>query len=112
TEELRGKIAVGARRTFEQDPRYGLTVLGEIAARALSPGVNEFGVAREVTARTVRLLAEWTREAEEQDTPPDVTVPPLGIDALLEDALGPVARYGASDPSLQCELQRALLALA
>lgn len=112
TEELRGKIAVGARRTFEQDPRYGLTVLGEIAARALSPGVNEFGVAREVTARTVRLLAEWTREAEEPDTPPDVTVPPLGIDALLEDALGPVARYGASDPSLQCELQRALLALA
>jgi len=110
-EELRGKISIGARRTFEQDPRYGLTVLGEIAARALSPGVNEFGVAREVIGRTARLLSAWVEDGREDETPPSVTLPPLDMDVLLQDALAPVARYGAGEPALQRDLHTALLAL-
>lgn len=34
-------ITIGIRRTFEHDPRFGLSVLSEIASRALSPAVND-----------------------------------------------------------------------
>jgi uncharacterized membrane protein len=36
-------FTVAAERTFEQDPRFGLCVLSEIASRALSPAVNDPG---------------------------------------------------------------------
>jgi uncharacterized membrane protein len=41
TETLRGVFSIGDNRTFEQDPRFGLIVLGEIASRALSPAIND-----------------------------------------------------------------------
>jgi uncharacterized membrane protein len=39
--ELRACVSVGTRRTPYQDPRYSLQQLVEIAAHALSPGINE-----------------------------------------------------------------------
>jgi uncharacterized membrane protein len=38
---LRGCVAVGAERTLEQDPRFALRILVDIANRALSPAVND-----------------------------------------------------------------------
>jgi len=38
---LRRLIRVGATRTLEQDPAYGLRILVDIAERALSPAVND-----------------------------------------------------------------------
>jgi uncharacterized membrane protein len=38
---LRRKIELGAERTFEQDPKYALRLLVDIAIRALSPAVND-----------------------------------------------------------------------
>lgn len=110
---LRRKVTVGQRRTFEQDPHYGFTVLGEVAARALSPGVNGPGTAREVIAATVTLLDGWAQKDGEDDAPAErVTVAACGPWPLLEAALEPVARNGADNPHLQLELQRALAALA
>ena len=44
-EKLARRIAnafvIGENRTFDEDPRFGLIVLSEIAARALSPAVND-----------------------------------------------------------------------
>ena len=54
-------FTVGAERTFDQDPRFGLCVLAEIASRALSPAVNDPGTAIDVIGRGVRLLAQWAR---------------------------------------------------
>ena len=54
-------FTVGAERTFDQDPRFGLCVLAEIASRALSPAVNDPGTAIDVIGRAVRLLAHWGR---------------------------------------------------
>lgn len=39
--KLRGSIYVGAGRTFEQDPKYAIRLLVDIAIRALSPAVND-----------------------------------------------------------------------
>merc|ERR1711969_401193 len=59
----------GPVRTFDQDARFGLTVLSEIASRALSPGLNDPGTAIEVTGRVERLLCEAQPETEPFEPP-------------------------------------------
>lgn len=39
--ELRRQVRLGIERTFEQDPKYALRLLVDIAIRALSPAVND-----------------------------------------------------------------------
>lgn len=50
-------FTIGNTRSFEQDPRFGLAVLAEIAERALSPAVNDPGTAIDILGRAVRLFA-------------------------------------------------------
>jgi uncharacterized membrane protein len=38
---LRGAIEMGAERTFEQDPKYAIRLLVDIAIKALSPAIND-----------------------------------------------------------------------
>jgi uncharacterized membrane protein len=111
-------FSVARNRTFDQDPRYGLIVLGEIGARALSPGVNDPGTAIQIVGVAVRLLDDWARletggSTESKDGVDDpVLSPPLEPDALLDDVLGPLIRYGSADLALAIRLQKALSSLA
>ena len=108
-------FTVGAERTFEQDPRFGLCVLAEIASRALSPGVNDPGTAIDVIGRAVRLLVQWARfDAPERDneiTFPLVRVPAIEIGDMFDDIFGPIARDGSAMVEIQVRLQKAFLAL-
>jgi hypothetical protein len=47
---VRAAFTLGPERSFDQDPRFCLAVLTEIASRALSPGVNDPGTAIGVLA--------------------------------------------------------------
>ena len=38
---LKSAIAIGDERTFEQDPKYALRILVDIAIKALSPAIND-----------------------------------------------------------------------
>ncbi len=38
---LRNAVALGSERTFDQDPKYALRLLVDIAIRALSPAIND-----------------------------------------------------------------------
>lgn len=107
-------ISVGDERSFDQDPRFGLCVLAEIASRALSPAVNDPGTALDVLGRAVRILSCWTpaTQAPTEVDFPSVHVPSLSIDDLLADVFGPIARDGASLIEVQIRLQKSLLALA
>ncbi|WP_305804424.1 DUF2254 family protein [Stenotrophomonas sp. YIM B06876] len=49
---------VGAQRSLDQDPRFGLLVLGEVASRALSPAINNPCTAIDVIGRAVH--CRWT----------------------------------------------------
>jgi uncharacterized membrane protein len=40
-DRLRGMVALGIERTFEQDPAFAIRILVDIAIRALSPAVND-----------------------------------------------------------------------
>lgn len=63
---VRNAFTVGDERSFEQDPRFGLSVLSEVASRALSPAVNDPGTAIDVIGRAVRLLLPWAKQGEPQ----------------------------------------------
>ena len=114
---IRAAFSLGTTRTFDYDPRFGLIVLGEIASRALSPGVNDPGTAIDVIGRATRALSTWaTTEAEDEDdsSTPDARVwfPTLAVDDLFEDVFASIARDGAANLAVQIRLQKAFAALA
>lgn len=94
--ELAGSFVVGDSRTFDNDPRFGLSVLAEIADRALSPAVNDPGTAIDVLGRLTRLLSGWQpgqfRASPEYGR---IAIPQLSARDLVEDAFRPIARDGA-----------------
>lgn len=104
---------IGAERSFERDPRFGLIVLGEIGSRALSPGINDPGTAIGVIDTVHRLI--WVR-AEIMDAEPRihhdrVEVARLSVDGMLADVFVPLARDGAGMVEVALRVQRALAAL-
>ena len=109
--ELRTAFSIGLSRSFDQDPRFGLIVLTEIASRALSPAVNDPGTAIDVIGRLLRVLSLWTEPAEPVQRYRNVLVPPIRVSDLLEDAFLPIARDGAGLVEVQIRLQKALAAL-
>ena len=57
-DRIRGAFVVGDRRTFDEDPRFGLIVLSEVASRALSPAINDPGTAIDVIGTLIRVIAD------------------------------------------------------
>lgn len=110
---LRKAFSFSNVRGFDQDPRFGLVVLGEIASRALSAAINDPGTAIDVVGRTIRLLSLWANEADNTEPViyPHLHVPPLLASDLLEDCIAPFARYGAANIEVQVRLQKGLFAL-
>lgn len=106
-------FTIGDARIFDQDPRFGLVVLTEIASRALSPATNDPGTALDVIGRTTRLLTLWARRERASATPrnPRIHVAPLRDADMLEDAFMLIARDGAGLIEVQLRLQKAFAAL-
>lgn len=112
---VRAAFRVGSRRTFDDDPRFGLIVLAEIADKALSPAVNDPGTAIDIIGAMVRLFALWARRPEEGRGAVEfdrVEVPELDAIDLLDDAFTPIARDGASMVEVAVRLQKALASIA
>ena len=115
-------VLIGKARTFDHDPRFGLRVMGEIAARALSPAVNDPGTAIVVLATAVRTLIYWVDEqrAHEKSLQQDdarqpefdrVSAPNLREAGMLTDVFDPLARHGALAVDVGVTLQHALASL-
>ena len=115
-----GQIAqafvIGNQRTFDEDPRFGLIALSEIASRALSPGINDPGTAIDVIGTMVRLFTRWSEPVEEHDLQPGecdrVAVPEISLRDMFEDAFRPIARDGAGTIEVAVRLQKAFESLA
>lgn len=114
-DDLRAALAktcvVGAGRTFEADPRFGLIVLSEIAQKALSPGINDPGTAIRAMGSLVRILAERPKEMG-PTTHERVTIDPLAPEDLVADAFRPIARDGARHIEVVLRLLSGLRTLA
>ncbi|SLN16579.1 DUF2254 domain-containing protein [Pseudooctadecabacter jejudonensis] len=104
---LDAHIKMGDVRTYEQDPRFGLMAMGEIASKALSPGINDPGTAIDVITRLSRILTYY-RDETDIDGPPAharLWIKPLSPYDLIEDAFGALARDGAALIEVQQRLQ-------
>lgn len=102
-------FTIGLQRQFDDDPRFGMLVLAEIAGRALSPGINDPGTAIGVLGSLQRLFAVLARgEAPDPATCARVGVPTLALDKLFDDAFNAIARDGARTVEVAMRLQRHL----
>lgn len=115
---IRDAFSIDADRTFDQDPRFGLVVLSEVASRALSPAVNDPGTAIGIIGRLVRLLSEFATVYHERLGSRDkevvydrVWVSLVSFDDLFDDAFTSLGRDGAAMVEVQVRLQKALWAL-
>jgi uncharacterized membrane protein len=113
---LRRAFNVGDTRSYDNDPRFGLIVLSEIASRALSPAVNDPGSAIAVLGSQARLLTTYARESAQQspESPryPRLEIETLDWNDLCEDAFAAIARDGAGCIEVAMRLQKVLSALA
>lgn len=111
-------FVIGDSRVFDQDPRFGLIVLSEIASHALSPAVNDPGTAIAVVHTSLRLLIIWHQCVEAEGAGPRevtydrVAVPELALTDVFEDAFAAIARDGAGTVEVVVRLLKALEALA
>ncbi|WP_409293251.1 DUF2254 domain-containing protein [Pseudomonas sp. KCJK9058] len=114
--EMLAAVTIGLRRTFEHDPRFGLSVLSEIASRALSPAVNDPGTAIDIIGRGIRCLTCWGKlhpVAQSTDNKcPQVYVRALLADDLFDDFFAPISRDGAALHEVNLRLIKALVSLA
>ena len=98
-------FAFGQQRSSQQDLRFAIDELVEIAARALSPGVNDpftaigcidwLGAAVGELERS-RAPCEWLVD---DDGAPRVGLNPLRFEDYLQSAFGQLRRYVAADPN-------------
>ena len=111
---LQSAFTLSDRRVFEQDPRFGVIVLSEIAQRAMSPGVNDPGTAIDILTRFARVLANFDDEANPCAEPhlPHVWMSAVTADELVRDAFDPIARDAAGSVEVQMRLQKTLGLLA
>jgi uncharacterized membrane protein len=114
-ERVAAAFEVGGERVFDDDPRFGVVVLSEIASRALSPAVNDAGTAIDIVGTLVRLFVDWHSDSSSGggETIYDrVEVPALTLDDMFEDAFMAISRDGAAMREVAVRLQKGLAALA
>ncbi len=115
TKTIANAFCIGNNRTFDDDPRFGVITLSEIASRALSPAVNDPGTAIEVVGIFVRLFTNLAQETEGHEKPriefDRVAVPEITLSDLFEDAFNAIARDGAGTIEVVIRLLKALAIL-
>lgn len=100
---LREAFAVGARRTALQDLRFLIDELVEIAARALSPGVNDPFTANSCLDWLGAAMAELARRdlpshlRTDEDHALRVIAYPVTFDGFIDRAFGALAQYASAD---------------
>ena len=89
-------FAIGRRRTEEGDLRFSVSLLLEIALRALSPGVNDSFTAISVINRLVASLAVAAEHGLDAgvwcdaEGAPRIAIPKAGLDELIRFAFDPI----------------------
>ena len=114
---IRDAFLIGQERTPDQDAELGITVISDMAVRALSPGINDPTTALLCIDRLLELLARLGRGRE----PLPSRVGPTGAVRFLarttsfERAVGlafdQIRHYGGGNPAIAKKLLDALLRL-
>ncbi|MDQ3482701.1 MAG: DUF2254 domain-containing protein [Pseudomonadota bacterium] len=104
-DECTSVVTVGRQRTAQQDLRFGIDELVEIAARALSPGVNDPFTAIACIDWLGAALGELDRrpppptQMADDDGTARIILRPLDFKDHLDAAFGQLRSYVAADPN-------------
>lgn len=104
-------VDIARVRTFEQDPRFGIVTLAEIAARALSPATNDSGTAIDIIGRYVRVLSSFAPKGSKEPIYKMVYVDDLSMDDVMEDAFLSTIRDAGGLIEVHLRIQKTLLSL-
>lgn len=112
-------FSIDALRSYDYDPRFGLTVLSEIAQRALSPGVNDPGTAIDIITRLNRILHEYitqekkhkSKQQKSEDAPKNLWMRSLDAQQMLEISFIPIARDGCGHSEVHLKLHECYISL-
>jgi uncharacterized membrane protein len=117
-ERLRGTIHVGDERTFEQDPKYALRLLVDIAIKALSPAINDPTTA----VQAMDLIEDLLRRLAKCDLETSEAVDREGIVRVIYQmpswadylalAFDEIRHFGASSIQVMRRLRSALAGLS
>lgn len=115
-DRVRAAFVIADERIFDDDPRFGLVVLSEVASRALSPAINDPGTAIDIIGTFVRLFSAWAAKTDTNEPTTvaydKVHVPELSLEDLFDDAFNAISRDGAAMLEVATRLQKAFLSLA
>jgi uncharacterized membrane protein len=112
---LERHVAVSVERSPAADPSYGLRKLVDIAARALSPGINDPTTAVHALSHVSAVMGllstrdTWHRRVSGPDGVPRLLLPSWDHAALLDLSVTQVRSYGRQDTTV---VERLFLLLA
>lgn len=106
-------FVIETQRSFEQDPRFGLIVLSEVAQRALFPAVNDPGTAFSVLNLIARLLLDESvlQDKDKAYIYDRIGVKDLDISDFITQSIDAIARDGASNVEVALRVQKTLFAV-
>jgi uncharacterized membrane protein len=116
--ELRRAVRLATSRTFEQDPKYPIRLLVDIAIRALSPAVNDPTTAVQALGQIEDLLRRLGRRQLDAGYARDaagtirVTFPVPAWQDYLDLSFDEIRQYGAGSVQVLRRLRSALVDLA
>ncbi|MFI7360274.1 DUF2254 domain-containing protein [Streptomyces avidinii] len=117
-QHVRRAISTGPERTGAQDIAFGLRQLTDVAAKALSPGINDPTTAIHALSHSSALLCDMAgrdlgpRLLHDDDHHLRVILNRPDLGELLDLALAQPCRYGAADPAVLTRLLTLLRELA
>jgi uncharacterized membrane protein len=112
-DRLTEALAVGHERSLQQDVAFGVQQLADIAAKGLSPGMNDPTTAINAIDRLVEVLTavgaadDPPRGFEDGDGTVRLEIPYPTYNELVGLGFDPIRRYGATDASVVVHLARA-----
>jgi uncharacterized membrane protein len=111
-------IQLGTERTFEQDPKYPIRLLVDIAIKALSPAINDPTTAVQAIDQIEDLLRRLGRHdldagfAKDDNGVLRLIVPMPTWEDYLTLAFDEIRQYGATSVQVMRRLRAALIGLA
>src|SRR5262249_33370662 len=116
--ELMRAIVLGSERTFEQDPKYPIRLLVDVAIKALSPAINDPTTAVQAIDQIEDLLRRLARHDLDAGFVTDsrgalrLIVPMPTWEDYLTLAFDEIRQFGASSIQVMRRLRAALAGLA
>ena len=113
-EQVRGSVAMGYERTFDQDASFGFRQLEDIAVKAMSPSVNDPATAATAVGHMgdllVRLLGCRLGPTlhEDADGVGRAVIPDRDLRYYLDLACGQLQRFSAAEPTVMIAMLRML----